>query len=297
MGGNENWPMRRQRAAAPRRRPQRDSAPEGMYSIGSVAGTVAFLTDGDATGHRQSWRNGVELPGRTNELAEAAASHGRLVRDLHDGAQQQFVAAIINAKRAQQAWSSDPAKAKQMLDASVTQTSDGLRMLRDLVAGARPSILSELGLRVAVERLAEALPLPVRVDVTTAPLPAALEASLYFFVSEALTNVVKHAGASGAAVTVSVTADRVTAEVSDDGIGGVGLARWGSGLSGLCDRVMALRGELALESRTGRGTRLRARIPLPSRPKTVAVRRGGPMRSGMATGTSLFPIAVGAPEI
>jgi signal transduction histidine kinase len=138
-------------------------------------------------------------------------------------------------------------------------------MLRELVAGARPSILSKFGLRVAVEKLAAALPLPVRVAVTTAPLPAALEASLYFFLSEALTNVIKHAAASGATVTVAVTADQVTAEVSDDGIGGVGLARWGSGLNGLCDRVMALGGELAVESRIGHGTCLRARIPLPSR--------------------------------
>jgi signal transduction histidine kinase len=175
------------------------------------------------------------------------------------------VAAIINAKRAQQAWSSDPVKAKQMLDACVTQASDGLRMLRELLAGRQPSILSKLGLRLAVEELAEALPLPVRVDVSTDHLPAALEASLYFFLSEALTNVVKHANASAAAVTVSVTAGQVTAEVCDDGVGGVGLARSGSGLRGLSDRMMALHGELAVESPIGQGTRLRARIPLPGR--------------------------------
>jgi signal transduction histidine kinase len=226
---------------------------------------VASQTDGVASEGGQSWIDGVELRGLTDELAGTAAARGRLVRDLHDGAQQQFVAAIINAKRAQQAWSSDPAKAKQMLDASVTQTSDGLRMLRELLAGTQPSILSKLGLRLAVEKLTEALPLPVRVDVSTDHLPAALEASLYFFLSEALTNVVKHANASAAAVTVSVMADQVTAEVSDDGIGGVRLARSGSGLTGLFDRVMALDGELAVESRSGQGTRLRARIPLPSR--------------------------------
>ena len=207
----------------------------------------------------------VAEPRLARELAAATAAHRRFVRDLHDGAQQQFVAANINAKRAQQAWSTDPVKARRMLDASVTQSNDGLRMLRELVAGTRPSGLSRLGLRAAVERLAEGLPLPVHVDVTTAPLPASLEASLYFFLSEALTNVVRHAGASGAAITVSVTPHEVTAEVSDDGIGGVRLARWGSGLSGLCDRVMAFRGELTVESRLGRGTRLRARIPLSGR--------------------------------
>jgi signal transduction histidine kinase len=232
--------------------------------------------------HRQPWLDGVELPEPIDELAEAAAAHGRLVRDLHAGAQQHFVVAIINARRAQQAWSSDPAKARRLLDDSVTQSSDGLRMLRELLAGARPSILSRLGLRVAVEKLAQSLPLPVLVDVTTAHLPAAIEASLYFFVSEALTNVVKHAGASRAAVTVAITADQVTAEVSDDGIGGVRFARSGIGLAGLSDRVMALHGELAVDSRIGQGTRLRARIPLPSRHQDVVVRRGGPAPSGMA---------------
>lgn len=209
--------------------------------------------------------DGLDLPGLPDELAEAVAAHARLIRDLHDGAQQQFVAAIINAKRAQQAWASDPAKAKQMLDASAAQTSDGLRMLRDLLGGRQPSILSVLGLRLAVEKLAETMPLPVRVDVSTDHLPASLEANLYFFLSEALTNIVKHADASAAAVEVTATADQITVEVSDDGIGGVVFARAGSGLRSLSDRVTAHQGELSIESPRGQGTRIRARIPLPGR--------------------------------
>lgn len=237
-----------------------------LRAIATCAATVASRTEAVATeGGNARLDDDVEPRAITYEVAAASLAQSRLVRDLHDGAQSQFVAAAINAKRAQQAWSSDPAAAKRMLDACVAQTSDGLRMLRELLAGAQPSILSRLGLRAAVERLAQTLPVRVRVDVSPAQLPEALEASLYFFISEALINIVKHAHAAEAAVTVTVAADEVTAEVRDDGIGGVGLAGMGRALTGLSDRVTALHGELVIQSRRGQGTRLVARIPLPSR--------------------------------
>jgi signal transduction histidine kinase len=92
-------------------------------------------------------------------------------------------------------------------------------------------------------------------------LPAPVEASVYFFVSEALTNVVKHAQASTAAVSLAAANGDLTVEVSDDGVGGA-RATGGSGLRGLGDRVGALEGTLDVESPPGGGTLLRATIPL-----------------------------------
>jgi len=124
-------------------------------------------------------------------------------------------------------------------------------------------VLTHRGLAPAVERLVSRLPLPV--DVLELPadrLPAAVEASVYFFVSEALTNVVKHADADGATVRIDATDGRLVVEVADDGAGGADL-QGGSGLSGLMDRVAALDGDLTIESPRGSGTVLRAEIPLP----------------------------------
>jgi signal transduction histidine kinase len=115
-----------------------------------------------------------------------------------------------------------------------------------------------------VQSLASRLPLPVCVEKTPeVRLPAPVEASVYFFVSEALTNVVKHAQAREATVIVDAENGELMVEVSDDGVGGARTAG-GSGLRGLGDRVGALDGTLEVESPPGGGTLLRARIPLKS---------------------------------
>ena len=103
------------------------------------------------------------------------------------------------------------------------------------------------------------VPVEVHVDVTVRP-PASVEAAAYFVVSEALTNVAKHAGASEAVVTVRRSRDRLTVQVQDDGIGGASLVH-GSGLAGLRDRVRALDGELHLLSPEGGPTVLMVEIP------------------------------------
>ena len=104
-------------------------------------------------------------------------------------------------------------------------------------------------------------------------LPAPVEASVYFVVSEALTNVAKHADASSAAVRISAGDGVLTVEVADDGAGGADM-RGGTGLSGLADRVAALDGELTVTSVPGAGTTVHAEIPLPgcgSRPDVCVV--------------------------
>jgi signal transduction histidine kinase len=134
------------------------------------------------------------------------------------------------------------------------------RELQELAHGARPRSLTEGGLARALPSLSAGMPTVTRLTVEIGRLDAAVEAGLYFFCAEALTNVTKHASASEVRMTVRAEPGAVVAEVVDDGIGGADPE--GSGLRGLRDRIAALGGTLAVESNDARGgVRLVARIP------------------------------------
>jgi PAS domain S-box-containing protein len=192
------------------------------------------------------------------------AARQRVTRDLHDGAQQWFVSAIMNLQLAQQNWASAPDQARQLLDAALTEAKRGVDDLREIAAGIHPALLTQRGLAAALDGLAARLPVQVQLDVPDRRLPDPIEASVYFFCSEALTNVVKHARATCAWVRVQQEDGQCTIEVRDDGIGGAGSQPETSGLAGLNDRIGALKGALDISSPAGGGTVLRARIPLPS---------------------------------
>jgi len=126
-----------------------------------------------------------------------------------------------------------------------------------------PAILTTGGLGAAAQALAHRMPLPVElVELPSRRLPAEVEASVYFFVSEGLTNVAKHAHASRATLRLTADDDQLTVEVADDGVGGASFRSGGSGLAGLADRIAALEGQLELRSEPGRGTTLYATLPL-----------------------------------
>ena len=106
--------------------------------------------------------------------------------------------------------------------------------------------------------------MPLSLDVDDLELPTALESSVYFFCSEALANVVKHAAASSASVRVEAVDGQLKVEVRDDGVGGAEIGAGGTGLVGLHDRIGALEGSLSVSSPPGGGgTSLVAQIPLP----------------------------------
>jgi PAS domain S-box-containing protein len=204
-----------------------------------------------------------ELAAARRRVIEAADQERRRVtRDLHDGAQQELLNVLLNLKRAQ--WlRSDAQLATDSIEAALDAAERALESLRQLAAGMHPAILSNRGLGAALEALVSRMPLPVRLlELPDGRMPEEMEASLYFFVSEALTNVVKHAAATQA--TVRITGDdRLRIEVADDGIGGAESDASGSGLASLADRIAALDGELQIESPSGNGTRLVAQVPLP----------------------------------
>jgi signal transduction histidine kinase len=205
---------------------------------------------------------------RVRIIEAEAAERRRLERDLHDGVQQHLLSVIARLAAAV-AKTSDPEAS-----AAFVQARDGLREilaeLRDLAHGIHPALLSQGGLAVALEEVADRLPLPVRVTVVPAARVAApLEETLYYVACEALANVVKHAGATSAAVTVRIGGSDLEMEITDDGVGGATRVIAGQresefqsqGLANIADRVSALDGELAIESPPGGGTRVMVRVP------------------------------------
>ncbi len=153
------------------------------------------------------------------------------------------------------------ADAGQLLSEAAGELVLALRELRELARGIHPAILTEEGLDAALQSLAERSPVPVELSTQTgAPLPPPVEATAYYVVSEALANVAKYADASGVKVTIGRCERGLRVEVTDDGVGGA-VARRGSGLEGLADRVAALEGRLVVDSPAGQGTRLTAEIP------------------------------------
>ena len=191
------------------------------------------------------------------------AERRRLERDLHDGAQQRLVTLSLALGMARdRAAEADP-ELGSLIESASKEAREALTELRELARGIHPAVLTEAGLTGAIQALAERS--PVATTITAVPegrFPAAIEATAYFVVSEALANVAKHARAGCAQVTIRKLAGRLLVEVSDDGTGGARAAE-GSGLRGLADRVASVGGVLQVDSPPGRGTRLEAEIPCP----------------------------------
>ena len=199
----------------------------------------------------------------------AATERQRIERDLHDGAQQRLVSVAMNLGMARQRYAEDPVAAKALLDQSHAEAKDALVELRRLVRGLHPAVLTDRGLDPALSGLAAQSPVPVTVDVSISRRPSpTVEAIAYFVVSEALTNVAKHAPAAAAAVTVR-SVDRPTGEpaltiaVRDNGPGGA-TARPGGGLAGLAGRVAGIDGAFSIDSPLGGPTTITVELPCAS---------------------------------
>lgn len=218
----------------------------------------------DVSREETAARQIAQLTASRREIVEAyEIERRRIERDLHDGTQQYLVAAAMKLGEAElsPAVTADPALAALLREAKQA-LSQGLSSLRETVRGIHPRALVELGLRAALEEVAEAAPLPVRV-VSPHPLPTLPEgvlASAYFFATEAITNAVKHA--PGSHVTVLLVADdALVVSVADTGPGGASVVA-GRGLGGMRERLAAFGGELEVTSPDGGPTQVVARLPL-----------------------------------
>ncbi len=191
------------------------------------------------------------------------AERRRLERNLHDGAQQRLVSVALSLSVVGTKLEKDPQTAREILTGAKEELALGLADLRELARGIHPAVLTEHGLGPALHSLLARAPIPVEiVEMPEQRLAPTVEAAAYYVVAEAIANVGKYAHASGATVGVSRSDTRATVTVSDDGIGGADPAH-GSGLHGLAARVESLNGHLHVTSPRGRGTRVRAEIPLP----------------------------------
>jgi PAS domain S-box-containing protein len=202
---------------------------------------------------------------RARILASADAARRRISRDLHDGAQQRLVHVLMTLRSAAGRVGTGAEDTKALLSRASDEVQEAIREMRDLVAGVHPAILSDRGLAAAVDALAARSGVEVHADVPPDRWPAEVEACAYFVVSEALTNVAKHAP-TAAEVDVRVRAEdgELRLEVVDDGAGGAN-PDGGSGIRGLEDRVSALGGRLAVADARRRpplGTRVSATLPL-----------------------------------
>jgi PAS domain S-box-containing protein len=197
---------------------------------------------------------------RARIVAAADEERRRVVRDLHDGAQQPLVLTVLTLKLALQALQNEQDAAPALVTEALENVERATAELRELAHGILPAVLIHGGLRAGVGALASRMPVPVEIDVSVGRLPAAVEATAYFFVAEALTNVAKHARAGHAGVTARIEDGTLALHVRDDGRGGA--RPDGSGLLGLADRLASLDGQLRVQSPTSGGTLIAAAIPI-----------------------------------
>jgi signal transduction histidine kinase len=194
----------------------------------------------------------------------------RIRRDLHDGLGPMLASQSLLLETLAKLIHQDPAMAERVITELKAQTQTALSDVRQLIYNLRPPSLDDLGLVGALEEEinrhrrrnlqisihSEALP----------PLPAAAEVAIFRIVQEAVTNVVRHAGAQSCEINLHVLGEagkaRFMAEIKDDGSGIQPGRPPGVGLESMRERAAELGGECTVETVTGRGTTVRACIPL-----------------------------------
>jgi signal transduction histidine kinase len=221
---------------------------------------LASFADLIATAVSNATTRSELIASRARLVQAADEQRRRIVRDLHDGAQQRLVHAVMTLQLAHARDDATP-DLDRLIGEALEDTRAGIDELRELAHGLHPALLTHRGLAAAVEALADHAPIPVHVDIPEQRYPTPVESAAYFLAAEALTNVAKYACASTARVTGAGTTDRLVLTIEDDGVGGATPSP-GSGLAGLHDRVAALAGTLVVDSPPGAGTSIRAEIPL-----------------------------------
>jgi len=268
-----------------------DSAKFGLFTIGwgqqpglwfvALAGVAAFVLvapwvtiglaqfDGWVGRRLLGPPGGDEMRQRVTQLESsrsaavdsAEAERRRIERDLHDGAQQRLVSLAMGLGAARERLESDPERGRELVAEAHEEAKAALKDLRDLVRGIHPVILEDRGLDPALSAVVARSPVPVslNVEIEERP-PAAVESTAYFVVSEALTNVARHAQAHAAQVNIVRAGDRLVIEVRDDGLGGADASN-GTGLTGLRNRIAGHGGSMHVVSPLGGPTTLLVEIP------------------------------------
>lgn len=200
---------------------------------------------------------------RARLVTSADAARHRIERDLHDGAQQHLISLALKLHEAEASLPPEQQGLRRQLSDTVQGLSNVLTELQDVSRGLRPPLLVRRGLKAALELLVSRSPVPIELHIRIdQSLSEDLQVSLYYIVSEAITNVYKHAHASEVQVDLAHTDSTIRLTVRDNGIGGADPVH-GSGLIGIRDRIEALDGTMHVTSPTGKGTFVLATIPCP----------------------------------
>jgi signal transduction histidine kinase len=242
--------------------------------------TLPFVTRGLTTLHwgiaygvLGAWKS-ESLGKQVQDLSEArgaassAEGHSlrRLERDIHDGPQQRLVRMQMDLAAAERQLDADPEKARGLIAEAMQQSKDALDELRALSRGFAPPILLDRGLVAALESAATRSSIPANV-INELPadihLDQEVERNAYFVASEALTNAIKHSGATSIDIRVAVADSDLVVSVSDNGAGGA-TTKSGHGLAGLRERMRGVSGGLEVHSPSGGPTVVTARLPLVS---------------------------------
>ncbi|MET8525285.1 sensor domain-containing protein [Micromonospora sp. NPDC005172] len=246
----------------------------GLLGVGLLVAAFGF---GPALARVQAWPGrlllppppGIDLSLRVAALtatrAAALDAHAlelrRIERSLHDGTQNRLVAVNVLLGAARRAVRRDPERADEILGRAQDAAEQALGELRTVVRGILPPVLDDRGLAGALAGLAGSCAVPCRLAVDVAVRCAAsVEATAYFVVAEALTNVVRHSGASQVDVAVRREPGLLLVTIEDDGRGDADEAH-GSGLTGIRRRVEAYDGRMTLTSPSGGPTRMHVELP------------------------------------
>jgi signal transduction histidine kinase len=246
------------------------AAPWLAGQVARIDGQLARALLGPSQSEELALRLESVAKSRAAILAATDAERRRIERDLHDGAQQRLVSLALNLGMARDRFSDVPEPVMRVIADAHEEALLALSEVREFIRGLHPAVLNDRGLAAALSGLAARAPLPVRlsVDVSQPAAPSA-EAVAYFIVSEAITNVVKHAAATRAEVTVTRLGDRLRIVVADDGAGGARAgapagAGSGTGIWGLMQRAASIDGTLAIDSPPGGPTVITAELPCES---------------------------------
>jgi len=251
--------------------------PIGLIALGVFSYVNAVLAAGQATllralcgpRHRELARNVERLMQSRVTLVEAFETERRRIeRDLHDGVQQELVtlAARLGMVSLElddlDAGGADTGPARGALDAAQSQAEHAMATLRDTVRGIHPAVLTDHGLRAALEELADRSSVALRLELADlGRLPGSVETAAYYLVTEAISNATKHTTATRVTVRATVDQEMLVVVVTDDGHGGAD-AGAGTGLRGLRERAETLGGRFTVVSPIGGPTTLHLTVPL-----------------------------------
>jgi signal transduction histidine kinase len=235
----------------------------------TVTAAIRLTTDNERLRRELQERLDELAASRVRIITAADAERRRIERDLHDGTQQRLISIALQLRlaltRTEDAEDPNDPRSPGLdlaVRTAVEELAGAVGEVRALARGIHPAILTDAGLQAALESLVDRSSLDIRTDLDIAVEPSAGAASAaYFCVSEALTNIAKHAHASGVVLQARSRPGAVEITIADDGVGGAAETEFGSGLSGMRDRLAVVGGSLTVESPASGGTRVRVEVP------------------------------------